>query len=71
MDRATELTHLRNAEDGIVRAQDRIDRQYELIARLRNHGHDATTANALLQTMRETLAVMHEHREHIMKALSR
>ena len=71
MDRATELTHLRKAEEDIVKASERIDRQLDLIARLREGGHDLTTANAVLATMRDTLTVMKEHRELIEKELSR
>jgi hypothetical protein len=71
MDRALELRHLHKAEEDISKARERIDRQRELIARLHEDGHDLTTANTLLQTMCDTLTVMKEHRELIMKELSR
>jgi predicted nuclease with TOPRIM domain len=71
MDRATELTHLRKAEEDISKAHERIERQCALIARLREQGHDVTAANSMLRTMRDTLAVMEAHRQLIEKELSR
>jgi hypothetical protein len=68
MDRATELTHLRKAEEDISKAHERIERQ---CARLREQGHDVTAANSMLRTMRDTLAVMEAHRQLIEKELSR
>jgi hypothetical protein len=69
MDRALELVHLHKAEVDIAKARERIECQIELIDRLREHGHDLATANALLQTMCETLAAMEQHREIIVKEL--
>jgi hypothetical protein len=70
MERATELKHLKKAEADIAKGRERIERQIELIERMRQDGHDPGTANALLETMRQTLAVMEEHRLLIMKELS-
>jgi len=70
MDRALELEHLRKAEEGIAKARGHIQRQRKLIARLRKHSHDLTTANALLETMHDTLAAMEQHRKLIVKELS-
>ena len=71
MDRATELVHFRKAENDIKEGRGRIERQNELIARLREQGHDLTAANSMLQTLHETLAVMEQHREMILKELAR
>lgn len=65
-----ELVHLRKAEVDIANACERIERQRELIARLQEHGHDLTAANSFLQTMRDLLAAMEEHRRLIVSELS-
>jgi len=69
MDRAVEEEHLRKAETEIAQGRDRIERQTQLIARLAADGHDVTTAQSLLQTMRETLAAMEQHRQLIVSEL--
>jgi hypothetical protein len=71
MDRAIELDHLQKADVDLAKGRERVERQLELITRLTEHGHDVTAANSLLQTMRETLAVMEEHRRAILQELSR
>jgi hypothetical protein len=71
MDHAQEQEHLRKADADIAGARERIERQRTLIARMEENGHNVTTAKALLQTMRETLAVMEEHRQTILDELSR
>jgi hypothetical protein len=70
MQRAKELEHLARAETDIAKAQERIERQIELIERLRRNGHDASAATSMLETMHQTLAVMEEHRLLIKKELS-
>lgn len=70
MDRVVELQHLRKTDAGIADARVRIERQIALIARLENHGHDATSAKWMLATMRETLILMEEHRTLIMNELA-
>jgi hypothetical protein len=69
MNRALELEHLRKAEQDIANGRERIMRQNQLIEGLERHGHDATTAKALLSTMHASLSVMEEHRVLIMKEL--
>jgi len=44
-------------------------RVIEDFARLEVHGHDVTAANSVLQTMRQTLAVMEDHRRLILSEL--
>jgi hypothetical protein len=70
MNRTLELEHLRRAEEDISKGHERLARQTQLIADLERHGHDATTAKAMLATMHNTLSVMEEHRRLIMKELS-
>jgi hypothetical protein len=70
MDRQAEEEHLRKANADIAKAHDCVERQRLLVARLQDHGHDTTTAIAVLQTMRETLHAMEQHRQTILKELS-
>jgi hypothetical protein len=70
MDPATEREHLRKADANIAAARKRIERQGVLVARLQDRDHDATTAKELLQTMRETLAAMEQHRQQILRELA-
>jgi hypothetical protein len=70
MDQRLELSHLSKAEADIAGARERIQRQEALIAHLREHGHDISTAQSLLQTMRDTLILMEEHRALILDELS-
>jgi hypothetical protein len=69
MNRALELVHLRKAEEDLAKGRERVTRQDQLIQDLERHGHDATTAKAVLATMHETLLVMEQHRQLIMKEL--
>jgi hypothetical protein len=71
MDRAIEQEHLRKADADIAEARQRIERQHVLVARMAGNGHDTAMAKELLQTMRETLVAMEEHRDQIIKELSR
>jgi hypothetical protein len=71
MEKREELRHLRRADADIAAARSRIERQLELVGRLQEHGHDAETARSVLQTMRETLQLMEDHRELILKELGR
>jgi hypothetical protein len=71
MDRETELEHLRKAEAGIAKAHERIEHQEAILATLKEGGHDLTTAMTLLETMRETLTAMQQHRQLILQELDR
>jgi hypothetical protein len=70
MDREIEQEHLRMAEADLAQGEKRIERQRQLIERLAAHGHDVTTAKSILETMYETLEVMKEHRDAILKELA-
>jgi len=71
MDRKSELEHLRVADANIAAARERIERQISIVARLTEGGHEVTTAQAILQTMRDTLEAMEEHRRSIKKEIAR
>jgi hypothetical protein len=71
MNKSDEIKHLRRADVDIAEARNRIERQAELIVRLEERGRDAVAARSVLPTMRETLRLMEDHRELIMKELAR
>ena len=71
MDRTSELEHLRMADANIAAARDRIERQISIVTRLTEGGHEVTTAQAILQTMMNTLNAMEEHRRAIEKEIAR
>jgi hypothetical protein len=64
------ISHLRKAEADLVAARERIKRQEELMSPLQEHGHDTSTAQSVLQTMRDTLTLMEEHRALILDGLA-
>lgn len=70
MDQQSEISHLRKADTDLADARARITRQEELVARLEKDGHKTDTARSLLQTMRETLNTMEEHRRLILDQLA-
>jgi urease gamma subunit len=69
MHRSTELEHLRKADANIAAALERIKRQTSLVAQLMESGQDTATATSVLQTMRNTLAAMQQHRRIIEKEI--
>ena len=71
MNKSDEIKHPRRADVDIAEARNRIERQAELIVRLEERGRDAVAARSVLLTMRETLRLMEDHRELIMKELAR
>lgn len=70
MDWRSEVAHLQKAEADIAEARVRIRRQEELVARLREHGLDISTAQSVLETMRDTLNAMEGHRQLILDHLA-
>jgi len=70
MDQRSEESHLHKADADNADARARVRRQEELLARLEKDGHKADAARSLLQTMRETLNVMEEHRRLILDRLA-
>ena len=68
---AKERNHLAKAERDIAEGEERITRQMLLIEKMRQDGHDATEAEKMLRTLRETLSAWQEHREEILRELAR
>lgn len=66
---AQEERHLEQANRHIAEATARIERQAEIVMRLSRDGHDATQAEALLQTFEQSLALAHEHRDRILQEI--
>jgi len=71
MDQELEEGHLRKAERDIAEAWRRIDEQRNRIAKMAAEGHDTATGEELLATMIETAEAMEQHRQTILRELSR
>ena len=56
---------LKNAYQRLARALEQLDRQQELILKLRVDRHDTNDAEAVFRTMRRTLEVYEEERRQI------
>jgi hypothetical protein len=69
MHRDIEFEHLRKADATIAAALERIERQSSLVAQLAQSGHETAIAASLLQTMRDTLEAMEQHRLMIRKEI--
>ena len=69
MDREQERQHLKQANADIADAYDRVRHQHALIARMSARGQDTALAEALLATLRNTLAAMENHRRIILDRL--
>ena len=69
MHRDIELEHLRKADATIAAALERVERQSSLVAQLTESGHETAIAASLLQTMRDTLQAMEQHRLTIRKEI--
>jgi len=67
---ATEYDHLAQAIRHIARAEEMVTEQRDLIERMAEHGHDTTLAEAVLNTMQNSLDQMHEHRAMIERAIA-
>jgi hypothetical protein len=70
VDKGIEQEHLAQAHRHIVRAEEMIREQHDLIKRMSKHGHDIKLAKDLLQTMQATLEHMYEHRDMIEAAIA-
>jgi len=66
-----ERADLAKAEYDIAEGEKRITRQILLIEKMRQDGHDLTEAEALLLTLRGTLAAWEAHRDEILRELER
>jgi len=67
---ATEHDHLVQAIRHIARAEEMVVEQRGLIDRMAQHGHDTTLAEAVLNTMQNSLDRMQEHRDMIERAIA-
>lgn len=70
-DLATELKHLAKAESDIAAGERRVSAQALLVERLRDGGHETGEAEALLLTLRQTLAAWRGHRDEILRTVAR
>jgi len=61
---------LDQAEQHLSEGEERVARQAEIVARLRERGHDARLAQSLLCTFIECLGVMCTHRDVEARAVS-
>jgi hypothetical protein len=68
---AEEKHRLHRADEFIVLAKERIERQGELIAELARDGHDTANAVRLLDTLRKTVDVMTGYRVLVAEHVSR
>ena len=71
LDLATEREHLAKADLDLAEGQARIDRQVELINRLRKGGYSVSEAEGLLDTLQQTLQAWQGHREEIIRTIAR
>jgi hypothetical protein len=69
MDQEQEQQHLKQANADIADAYDRVRHHRALIARMSARGQDTALAEALLATLRNTLAAMENHRRIILDRL--
>lgn len=71
LDRATEVQHLAEADRHIDEAELRVARQEILLRELCRDRHDTKEAERLLRGMKDTLALMREHRSLIVDTIAR
>lgn len=68
---AEERRVLAKAERDIAEGEARISRQAALLERLRRGGRDVARAEALLETLRQTLRAWQAHRAEILRTIAR
>ena len=71
LDIATERAHLAKAERDLVAGEARIARQAALVERLRPGGEGVEAAEALLETLRQSLLGWRAHRDEILRTIAR
>ncbi|WP_316206504.1 MULTISPECIES: hypothetical protein [unclassified Bradyrhizobium] len=69
MDRMVELKHLIDADKRVAQGAHHMARQEQIVAELDSHGHDPTSALALLDTFRRCQAGHVAHRDSILRGL--
>jgi hypothetical protein len=62
---------LEKAERDIAAAEHRVGEQALRVEGLRQSGHDTKKAEWLLESMRQTATLLHEHRELIVRQIGR
>src|SRR5262245_26667887 len=70
MGEAQEQRHLAKAEADVANADDRIERQRAIVAKLKNDGHPTDTAEKILATMLRSRNAMEAHRRVILETLA-
>lgn len=70
MDRAVLEDHLAQAERHVAEGARHVARQRELVAELKNHGHDWRAAMELLQEFEQMQALHIADRDRLLKELS-
>jgi hypothetical protein len=71
IDLETEKENLAKANRDISEGEDRIARQTELVERLRRSGHSVAQAERLLDTLHQTLQSWRDHRDEILRTITR
>ena len=69
MDRQLETRHLAMANRSISEGEARVAEQVELVARLKERGENADSAEVLLDLFRQTLVAWKDHRNLIFSLL--
>ena len=67
---ATEHDHLALANRHIVRGEERVREQRDLVDRLAERGYNTDLAQILLETMQTSLRQMHLHRQMIERSIA-
>jgi len=70
MGRVQEQQHLAKAEADIAKANDCVERQHAIIAKLKDDGHPTDIAEKILATMLCSLNALEEYRKVILGALA-
>ncbi|WP_143199261.1 hypothetical protein [Bradyrhizobium sp. NAS80.1] len=65
MDRSRQLQHLEQAEHHLLRGEQNVSDQEQLIEVLERHGHDTALARALLETFLCTQTQFVAHRDQL------
>jgi hypothetical protein len=71
MDLQDEINALEMAEHDIEIAKKNISHQKTIVRKFETHGHNASSARALLATMQDTLAVIEAHRTLVLSRIDK
>jgi hypothetical protein len=67
IDHRTLLQHLEQAERYVAEGEKHLFRQEEIVLWLENHRLDTRQARAVLETLRDTVTLYHQHRELVLR----